>query len=140
MGKIFKDNKPYVSKYYSRKPTEKQLEAAKANLADWQRLKSSYGMEKAKKIAERRRNLKKTMGGHSYDVPKRGTAAQDRFRAIMDSLNDSDRESIRDYYDSNDILEVGTQWLDSDELGEDEYMDAETAEELLNAYERWMIS
>lgn len=138
MGKIFKDDKPYVSKYYG--PTKPQIEAAKKNLAEWSRLKSSYGVEKAKKIAERRRNLKKTFSRNSTIVPKSGKGAQDRFKAIMDSLDDADRESIRDYYDSHDILEVGTQWLETEDFDENEYMDVDTAEELLNAYERWMNS
>ena len=132
-GSAFKGE--YKSKYYSGSARKK--EAAKANLAEWQRLVNTYGKDKAKQIAERKRNFKKTFNNKSSDVPKTGNAAHDRFTAIMDSLDESDRELIRDYYDSEDVLDVGTQWLDND-ISEDEYVDADVAKEMLDAYVRWM--
>lgn len=124
---------------YSR--TEAQINAAKSNIKEWNRLRSEYGMDKAKRIAERRRNLKKTFKNKSLDVPHSGTAAQDRFKAIMDSIREGDRDRFRGddetYYDSHDILDIGTQWLEENDFNEDEYMDADEAEELLRAWTRW---
>lgn len=142
MAKIFSTNSDYEPKYYGkRKQTEAQKEAAKSNIQDWNRLRKTYGLEKAKNIAQRRRNLKKTFKNQAIDVPHDGEAAQDRFKAIMDSIREGDRDRFRGddetYYDSHDILDVGTQWLEENDFDEDEYMDADEAEELLRAWTRW---
>lgn len=136
---IFSSDKPYEPKYYGR--SEKQKEAAVKNIQEWNRLRSQYGMNKAKRIAERRRNLKKTFKNRPFDVPHENKPAQDRFKAIMDSIREEDRDRFRKgeetYYDSHDILDVGTQWLEEKDFNEDEYMDADEAEELLRSWTRW---
>lgn len=142
MARIFSTNSDYEPKYYGkRKQTAAQQEAAMRNLQEWHRLRSEYGMDKAKRIAERRRNLKKTFKNKPFDVPHGGTDAQDRFKAIMDSIREEDRDRFRGedetYYDSHDILDVGTQWLEENDFNEDEYMDADEAEELLRAWTKW---
>lgn len=122
---------------YSR--TEAQINAARANINAWNDLRKKYGTEKAKRIAARRRNLKKTFQeGTSGNVPSSGKAAHDRYKAIMDSLNEADRQKFREEYDSLAVLEVGSKWLEEGDWDEDEYMDADEAEELLIAWEKWM--
>lgn len=142
MAKIFSTNSDYEPKYYGkRKQTAAQQEAAMRNLQEWNRLRSNYGMEKAKRIAERRRNLKKTFKQSPNTAPHGGTAAQDRFKSIMDSIREEDRDRFRGdeetYFDSHDILDVGTQWLEENDFDEDEYIDADEAEELLRSWARW---
>ena len=135
---IFSSNKPYESKYYGkRKQTAAQQEAARANIKAWNDLKDKYGPEKAKRIAERRRNLKKTFNDSQNMVPKGGSAAQDRFKAIMDSLPESERERIKKGNDSEDILDVGSRWLEREDYDGEEYMDVAEVDEMLNSWRKW---
>lgn len=138
MANIFSTNSDYESKYYKRKQTEAQKQAAKANLEDWNRLKKTYGLEKAKSIAARRRNLKRTFKEEgSGNVPLEGRAAHDRFTAIMDSLSPEERQRIKEQNDSEDVLEAGSRWLEEEEFEEDEYMDADVAQELIDSWLKW---
>lgn len=119
--------------------TEAQINASKSNINAWNDLRKKYGTEKAKRIATRRRNLKKTFQEEtSGNVPSSGKAARDRYSAIMDTLNEADRQKFREDYDSLTVLEVGSKWLEEGDWDEDEYMDADEAEELLIAWEKWM--
>ena len=139
MAKIFSTNSDYEPKYYGkRKQTEAQKEAAIKNIQEWNRLRSKYGLEKAKKIASRRRDLKQTFKEPNPNVPKSGKAAQDRFKAIMNTFDESDRQKFREEYDSLDVLEVGSKWLEEGDWDEDQYMDVDEAEELLVVWEKWM--
>lgn len=130
--------KNYIFESSRPRRTEKQIEAAKANIKAWNDLKDKYGPEKAKEIARRRRNLKKTFKEEGTgNVPLQHRPAQDRFTAIMDSLPESERERIRTTNDSEDILEAGSRWLEEKEFEEGEYMDADVAQELIDAWSRW---
>lgn len=138
MTHIFSTNSDYEPKYYGkRKQTAAQKEAAMKNIKEWNRLRSDYGMEKAKRIAERKRNLKKTFSESQNMVPKSGTAAHDRFKAIIDSLPESERDRIRDGNDSEDILDVGSRWIENDDYDGEEYMDVDEVDEMLNAWRKW---
>lgn len=134
-GSAFKGESSSKSRYG---PTEAQINAARANIQEWNRLRSKYGTKKAKEIAARRRNLKKTFKEEgSGSVPLTGSAAHDRYTAIMDSLPPELRDKIRDENDSEDVLEAGSRWLEEDEFEEGEYMDADVAQELIDSWLKW---
>lgn len=136
-NRLFSNDKPYEGRY-KKERTEAQKQAAIKNLQDWNRLRSNYGLEKAKEIATRRRNLKKTFNEEGTgNVPLKNRPAQDRFAAIMDSLPPEERERIRETNDSEDVLEAGSRWLEEKEFEEDEYMDADVAQELIDSWLRW---
>lgn len=136
-NRLFSNDTPYEGRY-TRKQTEAQKQAARANIKEWNRLRSEYGLEKAKKIAARRRDLKQTFKDSNSSVPKSEKDAHDRFKAIMNTLDEADRQKFREEYDSLAVLEVGSKWLEEGDWDEDQYMDADEAEELLIAWETWM--
>jgi hypothetical protein len=133
MARIFSTDN-YEPKYYGR--SDKQRESARRNINQWNALRSKYGTEKAKEISRRRRDLRQVMENRSNfsSTPHSGQAAQDLFRSIMNVFDEADREHIREGYVSGDILDLGEQWIE--EYDEDEYMDADIAEELLKDYAR----
>ena len=140
MAKIFSTNSDYEPKYYGkRKQTEAQKQAARANFNEWNRLRSEYGLEKAKRIAARRRVLKQTFkNGSISNVPETKEERMDRFGAIILTLPKDSRQKFREEYDSMSVLEVGSKWLEEGDWDEDQYMDEDEAEELLVAWEKWM--
>lgn len=118
----------------ARKQNPKSLE----NLREWNRLQSTYGRKEAKIIAKRRRGLKKAMRYLQTNklIPKTSTTAQDLYNMIMESIESENKDNIRQVYDSEDILEVGYQWLT--ELQDGEHLTEAQATELLDAWEKWL--
>ena len=108
----------------------------------YQDLKEKYGKERAKEISKKIREFRK-----KYDTtqlkgsaPQSGKAAQDLFGHIMDSLSPDERDRFRrETYDSRDILDVGESWVMAEDLDEGEYFDPDEFEELLNAWEKWLV-
>ena len=133
MARLFSTDN-YEPKYYGR--SDKQIESARRNINQWNALRSKYGTEKAKEISRRRRDLRQVMKNRTAmsSTPHSGQAAQDLFKSIMNVFDDADRERIREGYVSGDILDLGEQWIE--EYNEDEYMDADIADELLRDYAR----
>lgn len=105
-------------------------------------LKEKYGKERAKEISKKIREFRK-----KYDTtqlkgsaPQSGKAAQDLFGRIMDSMPSEERDRFRrETYDSRDILDVGESWVMAEDLDEGEYFDPDEFEELLNAWEKWLV-
>lgn len=97
MGKIFKHDGEYKSKYYDRKPTERQLNALK----QWNDLQNRVGRERALNIADAKKAVKilprftKDGGG--------GTDAQETARRIFQMTDAGDRDALR----SNEYLLYG---------------------------------
>lgn len=107
--------------------TEKQIKASKKNFARWNRLRKMYGNQGAKKIVEMQKseNLKSNMTG---------AGAHDLYGKIMDTVSKDDREAMRGFT-SDDVLEVGLQWMainaSDEEPQEGAYMDIDDIEELM---------
>ncbi len=82
----------------ARKQNRNSLE----NLTYWNALRKKYGTKRAKEIVEAR--------GHKR-VYKTGTASHDLFETIMDKVSEEDRDRLRDQWDSDSVLEVGSTWV-----------------------------
>lgn len=80
----------------------KQNQNSLENLTYWNALRKKYGTQRAKEIVEAR--------GHKR-VHKTGTASHDLFETIMDKVSEEDRDKLRDQWDSDSVLEVGSTWV-----------------------------
>lgn len=106
----------------------------------YQDLKRRYGKERAKEMSKKIREFRK-----KYDraqlrgsAPHSGQAAHELFGRIMDSMSPSDRDGMREAYDSHDILDVGESWVNDMDLDEGEYADADEFDEMMMAYRKWI--
>ena len=92
MGKIFKNDREYKSKYYDRKPTERQLNALK----QWNDLQHRVGRERALNIASAKKAVKVlTHFKKGDEVSGRGADAQETARRIFTLTEVSDRDKLR---------------------------------------------
>lgn len=92
MGKIFKNDSEYKSKYYDRKPTKKQLNALKS----WNELQHRVGRERALNISQAKKAIKGlTPFKKGDEVAGRGADAQATATKIFELTNAADRDTLR---------------------------------------------
>lgn len=90
MGKIFKNDGEYKSKYYSRKPTDRQRQA----LQDWNALVKEVGKQAALAKKKAERGLK---SGKIDRYQKSGVVTHEAVSAVMDLVAEgNDRDRLRD--------------------------------------------
>lgn len=116
---IFSSNKPYVSKFYSRRTSAKQQESARENLKRWNDLvKKVESREKAKNLKDKygstnavwdrlqgNFHISKEVHDQIKDGAREGKAAQDRYALIVDLVFDGDN-TIAKGYDSENLFEA----------------------------------
>lgn len=129
MGKIFKNDNEYKSKYYSRKPTEKQLQA----LQDWNKFTKEVG----KKYAIAQKKAVKQIKSGQFDKYQSGTsiATHDAVSLLMDLIAKSDRDDLRE---NNELMYKLVDYVES-LVGEAEAknMGLLTYQQVTDLYNAW---
>lgn len=100
----------------ARKQNPRSLE----NLSYWNALRKRFGTKKAKEIVEAR--------GHKR-VHYKDTEAHDLYETIMDSVSEEDRDRLRETWASDDVLDVGSTWVNK--MEPENYITYEEADEML---------
>lgn len=129
MAKIFNNDREYKSKYYSRKPTDRQRQA----LQEWNKFTKDVG----KKYAIAQKKAIKQIKSGQYDKYQSGTtiATHDAVSLLMDLIATSDRDDLRE---NNELMYKLVEYTES-LVGEAEAknMGLLTYQQVTDLYNAW---
>jgi hypothetical protein len=110
-NKIFNDDTEYKSRYYSRKPTQKQLDA----------------LAKGRKI--RQRNVFWNKLVQTQGKSHKGQEAHDNMAKILELAGPDERDNIRDLYIDDTFFDAVDLFTDQTEFDENAYLTSKQIEQ-----------